>query len=303
MSLISVDELAARLDDPDVRIADVRWYLNRPGAGRAAYDAGHIPGAMCVDLDADLSAPDGYGAPGRHPLPTPQAFRQRLEELGVGSDDLVVAYDDSGGTVAARLWWMLDNLGHRGGAAVLDGGIQAWVAAGHELTTEPAAAHTARLELADEWTGVMERRELADRLGALTLLDARAPERYRGEVEPIDPVPGHIPTALSSPTALNLDPSGRFLDAAVLRARFDALIAPDRPVVTYCGSGTNACHNSLAMRIAGLSDPILFYPDGTSSNALVTLCNPYGRTIDVRLRGLTGVPIVGTIQVSGGAGP
>jgi thiosulfate/3-mercaptopyruvate sulfurtransferase len=258
MSLISVDELAARLDDPNVRVADVRWYLNRPGAGRERYDAGHIPGAVFVDLDADLSAPDGYGAPGRHPLPAPQAFRQRLEELGVGSDDLVVAYDDSGGTVAARLWWMLNNLGHRGGAAVLDGGIRAWAEAGHELTTQPAAARTARLELGGKWTGVMERRELAARLGALTLLDARAPERYRGEVEPIDPVAGHIPTALSSPTALNLDPDGRFLDAGLLRARFNGLIEPDRPVVSYCGSGTNACHNSLAMRLAGLPDPILY---------------------------------------------
>jgi thiosulfate/3-mercaptopyruvate sulfurtransferase len=258
MSLISVDELAARLGDSNVRVADVRWYLNRPGAGRAAYDAGHIIGAVFVDLDTDLSAPDGFGAPGRHPLPTPETFRQRLEELGLATDDLVVAYDDQGGGIAARLWWMLDNLGHRGGVAVLDGGIGAWAAAGNELTTAPAVASPARLELGSEWHGVIERGELAARLGTLSLLDARAPERYRGEVEPIDPVAGHIPTALNSPTTLNLDPSGRFLDRANLGARFQEVVAPGRPVVTYCGSGTTACHNALAMRLAGLPDPILY---------------------------------------------
>jgi len=271
VSLITVEELAARLAAPDaaarIRVGDVRWYLGRPGAGRAAYEAGHIPGAVFVDLERDLTDPTGLGAPGRHPLPTPTAFRQRLEELGVGSDDFVVAYDDAGGTVAARLWWMLDNLGHRGGAAVLDGGIQAWAAAGHELSTAPAAARTAQLELGDEWTGVVERHELAAPRGGLTLLDARAPERYRGEIEPVDPAAGHIPGALSAPTAANLDEAGRFLARDVLRARYETL-ARGRPVVAYCGSGVTACHNALAMRLAGLPDPILYagsYSDWTRS--------------------------------------
>src|SRR5512141_341893 len=272
MGLVSVDELAARLKASDagsrLRVVDVRWYLGRPGAGLAAYQAGHIPGAVFADLEADLTDPDGLGAPGRHPLPTPPAFCRRMERLGIGSNTLVVAYDDAGGTIAARLWWMLDDLGHRGGAALLDGGVDAWMAAGHPLSTGPADYAHARLELAGAWAKVVARPDLAARLNELTLLDARAPERYRGEIEPVDPVAGHIPGALSAPTSANLDKSGRFLPRDQLRARFAALGAVGRPVVTSCGSGVTACHNAFAMRLAGLPDPILYagsYSDWTRS--------------------------------------
>jgi thiosulfate/3-mercaptopyruvate sulfurtransferase len=258
MGLISVENLAAQLGNERLRIADVRWYLNKPGAGRAAYDAGHIPGAVFMDLDTDLADMSGYGAPGRHPLPSVEAFRQRMEEFGVGSDSLVVAYDDAAGTVAARLWWMLDNLGHRGGVAVLDGGINASLEQGKPLSADQPHYPRARLELADHWTNVIARDELAARLGSVTLLDSRAGERYRGEVEPIDPIAGHIPTAISAPTMANVDGSGYFLDQPALIARFAGLLVDDQPTVTYCGSGTNACHNALAMRVAGLSDPILY---------------------------------------------
>ena len=260
MALISVDELARRIGgagDEHLRVVDVRWYLKQPGAGRRAYDAGHIAGAIFLDLDDDLSDADGLGAPGRHPLPTPAAFARRLESVGIGSDHFVVAYDDAGGTIAARLWWMLDNLGHRGGVAVLDGGIGAWTAAGHPLTQSVPRYPPASLELADRWTNVIERDELAGRLDDYVLLDARAEERYRGEVEPIDPAAGHIPTALSAPTSANMGSDGRLLGADELYRRYSAM-ADGRPVVTYCGSGTSACHNSLAMRIAGLPDPILY---------------------------------------------
>jgi thiosulfate/3-mercaptopyruvate sulfurtransferase len=259
MALISADELGRLLDANEevLRVVDVRWYLNQPGAGRRAYEAGHIPGAIFLDLDEDLADPAGLGAPGRHPLPAPTVFARRLESAGIGSNDFVVAYDDAGGTIAARLWWMLDNLGHRGGVAVLDGGIGAWTAAGLPLTGSVPHYPRASLELADRWTNVIERDELAARLGDYALLDARAAERYRGEVEPIDPAAGHIPTALSAPTAGNLDAGSRFLAVSELRRRFESL-AEDRPVVAYCGSGTSACHNSLAMRIAGLPDPILY---------------------------------------------
>jgi thiosulfate/3-mercaptopyruvate sulfurtransferase len=256
MVLMSVDELAARLadHDPRLRIADVRWYLNRPGAGRAAYDAGHIQGAIFLDLDTDLSAPEG---PGRHPLPDPVDFARRLGALGIGSNHDVVAYDDVGGTVAARLWWMLDTLGHRS-VRVLDGGIGAWQAAGHLVTAEASVHPPATLNLMDRWSRTITREALIPRLGAVTLLDARAPERYRGETEPVDPLPGHIPTAISAPTAGNLGPDGRFLPPDALRRRFEALGAPAGELVTSCGSGTNACHHALAMRIAGLPDPILY---------------------------------------------
>src|SRR3954454_5549684 len=259
MALAQIDNLASRLaaTGDGVRVADVRWYLNRPGAGRAAYDAAHIPGAIFVDLDRDLAAPDGLGAPGRHPLPSPTVFAARLGSLGIGSQHFVVAYDDVGGTIAARLWWMLDNLGHKGGVAVLDGGIGAWIAAGHALSAETPQYPPAQLDLAHEWKNVIERDELAHRLGRVSLLDARAPERYRGELEPIDPAAGHIPTALSAPTTDNLLSDDHLKRGADLHRRYSAM-AGDRPVVTYCGSGVSACHNSLSMRIAGLPDPILY---------------------------------------------
>lgn len=285
MSLISVAELAARIDDPHMRIVDVRWYLNARTAGRAAYDAGHIPGAVFMHLETDLSDHSGFGAPGRHPLPEVDAFRQRMEQFGISSDFFVVVYDDLGGSVAARLWWMLDNLGHRGGVVVLDGGVQAWVAAGHPLSTEEPRYPAGRLELASDWTNVIARDDLAARLGEVDLLDARAPERYRGEVEPVDPVAGHIPTALSAPTIANLDASGQFLAPGELGERYGHLLHGDRPAVTYCGSGTTACHNSLAMRLAGLPDPILYvgsYSDWSRSEMPVVTGAEPGRPEDVR---------------------
>lgn len=269
MALVSAAQLADRLADPKLRVADVRWYLNRPGAGRAAYDDGHIPGAIFLDLDDDLSDANGFGAPGRHPLPSPEGFRERLAAAGIGSESFVVAYDDTGGTTAARLWWMLDSLGHRGGVAVLDGGIQAWTGGGGRLTRDRVELPRAELALAADWRGVIARDELAGRLGAVSLLDARAPERYRGEVEPIDPAAGHIPTAASFPTSGNLREDGRFRGPDELSDRFASVRAP---AVVYCGSGTTACHNALAMRLAGMPDPTLYvgsFSDWSRSGMLI----------------------------------
>jgi thiosulfate/3-mercaptopyruvate sulfurtransferase len=263
--LISARDLRDRLAGSEraTRVVDCRWVLGQPGAGRAAYDAGHIPGAVHVDIDDDLADPAGYGAPGRHPLPSPAAFAGSMRRLGLRDGDLLVAYDDVGGWVAARLWWMLESLGFAG-AAVLDGGIQAWEAAGGAITTQvPRFAPTSadELNLGTEWTGVIDREELKGRLGSIVLLDARAAARYRGEIEPIDPVAGHIPTARSAPIDGNLDaPAGAFLPPADLAARFRALGADgsEGPVVTSCGSGVSALHHALAMRAAGLPDPILY---------------------------------------------
>ena len=254
MAVMSVDELGDRLGDPTLRIVDTRWYLLKPGAGRAAYDEGHIPGAIFLDLDVDLSASDG---PGRHPLPTPAVFEAHMTAAGIGDDNTVVAYDDSGGQIAARLWWMLDNLGHEH-AFVLDGGLAAWTESGRELSTDVPSWPPGSLTLRGEWHGIIDRAAVEARLGDVTLLDARAPERYRGEVEPIDPAAGHIPTAVSAPATANLDPFGRLLPAAQLNERFQPLASDGREVITYCGSGTTACHNVLAMRLAGLSDPTLY---------------------------------------------
>jgi thiosulfate/3-mercaptopyruvate sulfurtransferase len=253
MSLIGVPELLERIADPGLRVCDVRWWLTDPGKGRRDYDAAHLPGAVFVDLDRDLTAPDG---PGRHPLPSPADFARRMEALGIGDDTEVVAYDDAGGTVAARLWWMLDDLGHRR-VRVLDGGIGAWEAAGGPLTAEVPTPVPGRLTLRQAWSGVVDRAGVVRLLlgGDVTVTDARAPERYRGDLEPVDLVPGHIPGAISRPTAGNLAPDGRFLAPEQLRARFGSL---RRPVVSSCGSGVNACHNALAMRVAGLPDGLLY---------------------------------------------
>ena len=262
--LVTVQDLRALIDGGavDLRIVDCRWVLGRPGSGATAYAAGHLPGAVHVDLDTDLSDPDGFGAPGRHPLPSPAAFAELIAGLGIGPTTLVVAYDDVGGWVAARLWWMLDVLGHER-VAVLDGGIDAWVAAGGELTTDPPreASAAAELHLRDRWERVISLAELKERLGSVVLLDARGAPRYRGETEPIDPVAGHIPTARSLPTDANLlTPSGAFRPPADLAISFRELGADGSrgPVVTSCGSGVSALHHALAMRAAGLPDPILY---------------------------------------------
>ncbi|HUQ44887.1 MAG TPA: rhodanese-like domain-containing protein [Candidatus Limnocylindria bacterium] len=268
--LLSVDHLKAWLDGGEQPvIVDVRWYLGKPGAGHAAYLEGHLPGAIFLDLDHDLADLAGYGSPGRHPLPSPEAFRSRMAAAGIADGARVVGYDDVGGWVAARLWWMLDSLGlgRRGiegeWAGVLDGGVKAWAEAGHALETEEPALPVApaALTLGNEWRGAIERDSLRDRLGTVTLLDARAAARYRGEIEPVDPVAGHIPTAINAPVDTNLDVSGRFLGPGALRARYGELgITPDSEgeVVVSCGSGTSAAHHSLAMRAAGLPDPILY---------------------------------------------
>jgi thiosulfate/3-mercaptopyruvate sulfurtransferase len=260
--LISVADLAAQIDDPDLVVVDARWYLGKPGAGREAYLEAHIPGAIHLDLDtdlADLGNPKAFGAPGRHPLPDPRTWEAAMGAHGIGNDSRVVAYDDVGGWVAARLWWMLDDVGFET-AAVLDGGIGAWTAAGMPVSSgdEPAPA-ARRLELADAWTGVIERDDLRSKLGSVLLLDARAAPRYRGETEPVDPIAGHIPTAVNATIADNLGPDGRLLAPEALRSRFEALGAAGAgAVVTSCGSGTSAAHHSLAMRIAGLPDPLLY---------------------------------------------
>jgi thiosulfate/3-mercaptopyruvate sulfurtransferase len=260
--LISVADLAAGLHDPDLVVVDARWYLGKPGAGREAYLEAHIPRAIHLDLDSDLADvgnPYAFGAPGRHPLPDPRIWAETMGTRGIGNESRVVAYDDVGGWVAARLWWMLDDLGFEN-VAVLDGGIGAWTAADLPLSSgEEAAKRARRLELAARWTGVIERDDLRAKLGTVVLLDARAAARYRGETEPIDPVAGHIPTAVNATIDGNLGPDGRLLGPETLRTRFESLGAgASSDVVTSCGSGTSAAHHSLAMRIAGLPDPTLY---------------------------------------------
>jgi thiosulfate/3-mercaptopyruvate sulfurtransferase len=267
--LISVDALAGLIDAGDrrLRIVDCRWYLGRPGDGRLAYDAGHLPGAIFLDIDGDLAADPAIG-PGRHPLPEVGAFVRRLESAGIGDEHLVVGYDDVGGWVAARLWWMLEDLGHEA-VQVLDGGLPAWEAAGLPMTTDVVEWPVSRLHVRDHWTRTIERDDVRSRLGRVTLLDARGAPRYRGETEPIDAYPGHIPTARNAPTDGSLGPDGRFLPPDALREWFTSMGATDTAeTITSCGSGVSACQNALAMRIAGLPDPLLYvgsYSDWTQA--------------------------------------
>ncbi|VXB59561.1 sulfurtransferase [Aeromicrobium sp. 9AM] len=254
--LITADELAAT---PAV-LLDVRWRLDRPD-GSEEFRAGHVPGAVYVDLDHQLAS-HGEPADGRHPLPTVEALQAAARSWGVDDDSTVVVYDDQGNLAAARAWWLLTYAGVAD-IRVLDGGLQAWTESDRALETGDAAPAAGSVTLSYGHLPVVDADEVLDVAAAGSLLDARAPERYRGETEPIDPVAGHIPGAVNTPTGQNLADDGRFLDPATLRSRFVAAgVDPDRPVATYCGSGVTAAHNIVALTLAGFTPAL--YPGSWS---------------------------------------
>jgi len=233
----------------EARIADLRWSATGPPA-RQMYESGHIPGAVFVDLDADLAAHPG---PGRHPFPSEDQFARLLSRLGIGEDTHVVVYDEGNNSVAARLWFMLRAHGHAR-ASLLDGGLKAWTEAGLPLTRE-----VPRIEPAPLRQLKLDHSRVADvdqvkRRGSVTLLDARAPERYRGETEPIDKKAGHIPGALNAPWAANLNGQGRFRPPAELRDLYKMYKTP----IVSCGSGVTACHDAFAIELAGLPPARLY---------------------------------------------
>jgi thiosulfate/3-mercaptopyruvate sulfurtransferase len=246
--VVDADWLTAHADD--VVLADVRWYLDGR-SGRDAYEGGHLPGAVFVDLDRWLAA-EPSPAQGRHPLPDPEVFARGMSGLGIGDRTTVLAYDDAGGTIAARLVWMLRVTGHD--AALLDGGLTAWLEplSGTSVEREPAAFTTAA------WPA--ERlADISDLPAAQHLVDARQGERFRGEVEPVDARAGHIPGAESLPCRESLDSDGRFLPADELRSRLAAIgISPGDDVVSYCGSGVTACHNLLMLEQVGFGPGRLY---------------------------------------------
>ena len=243
-----------------VRVLDARWYLSGK-RGIDEYAGGHLPGAAFVDLDLDLSAPKGEG-PGRHPLPSPRAFAAVLARLGITATTTVVAYDDAGGAIAARVWWLLRHFGLDRGA-VLDGGIDAWRKAGGALTTDvPVIEPAPSMNLVARTGDVVDKRavDALRKEARAVLLDARAAERFEGKSEIVDARPGHIPGARSLPFAGNLtSPGGTFLDRDALAARFDAAgVRAGATVVCYCGSGVTACHNVLALSLTGRDDALLY---------------------------------------------
>ncbi len=249
--LVSVGGLADLLGSSDLRVFDTRWYLGDPGRGLSEHQTSHIPGAVFVDLETHLS---GRRGPGRHPLPDPVRFAAILGRLGIDPESRVVVYDSSGGAIAARMWWMLRALGHRS-VCVLDGGWQAWVAAGLPVDDADVQPHpVAYPVLMSSWPRTVNSGEIQAGIG-YTLIDARAAERYRGEVEPVDARPGHIPGAINLPHAGNLASDGTHLPAEALAQRFAGV--GSEPVV-YCGSGVTACANILAMELAGIPDARLY---------------------------------------------
>lgn len=261
-TLVSAEHLAEHLTDPRLLVFDCRYELARPAAGREAWTRGHLPGAVHVDLHHDLAGPTTPRT-GRHPLPDPRDFAARLRAWGVDDDSLLVAYDDSTGMWAARFWWMTAKwLGHRN-VAVLDGGMRRWQELGLAVTVDPSPAR-----VAGNFTGTVNDRawvgidtaQSAALDPAHRVIDARAPERYRGEVEPIDPVAGHVPGAVNHPTAAVAGPDGRLLPAAELRAAFKQTLGtvPPASAITMCGSGVTACHLLLALERAGLPGARLF---------------------------------------------
>ncbi len=272
-TLIAVAELKARLDSgARTVLLDVRWALGDPH-GRAHYLEAHLPGAVFVDLATELAGPADPSR-GRHPLPPGEQFQQSARVWGIRSGDVVVAYDDTGNLAAARLWWMLRNAGFAG-VFLLDGGLAAWRAAGFPLDAGLVQPAPGDVSLSRDAMPVIDagQAEFWGQQGLL--LDARAGERYRGEFEPVDPRAGHIPGAVSAPTADNVGADGRFLPADELRERFTRLgVRPDVPTAVYCGSGVTAAHEIAALEIAGYSAAL--YPGSFSewsndpSNEVVT---------------------------------
>ncbi|MCB9264719.1 MAG: sulfurtransferase [Lewinellaceae bacterium] len=260
-TLISTEGLAQHLESRDWAVIDCRFSLADTEAGRRAYRNGHIPGARYVHLDEGLSGPVVPGKTGRHPLPNPDVAAMRFERLGIGNDVQVVAYDDSGGMIASRLWWMLRWLGHDA-VAVLDGGWPRWMSEGRPVETvvqeaEPRSfiPHPRPGFLVD----VGSVQSIQGQPG-MKLVDSRAAERYRGETEPIDPVAGHIPGALNMPNDQTVGQEGAFLSKTGLQEHFKKVLGDTdaEHTIFYCGSGVSACRNILAYKHAGLGDARLY---------------------------------------------
>ena len=253
-TLVSVESLATQLGEGRLRLIDCRFDLRDTAAGRQAFIASHLPGAIYADLDSDLSDL-GMKGRGRHPLPSTSAFSETLSRWGLTPEQPVVVYDSSDGSMAARLWWMLSLFGHEK-VALLDGGIRAWVKAGGRIESgwPPAPEPTqyrGRFNVRRIASTAVVAARMATQGGAL--IDARAPERFRGEIEPIDRVAGHIPGAINRPYVDNLRADGRFKPAAILREEFAELLGdtPAEETLLMCGSGVTACHHALAMQHAG----------------------------------------------------
>lgn len=263
--IVTASELVKAIGNPELRLMDCRHQLTNPHWGPQQYAAGHLPGAVHAHIDRDLSSPP-TARTGRHPLPDPAVFCEKLGRWGIDEHVQVVAYDDQGGIWAARAWWLLQDYGHRA-AAVLDGGIQGWTGAGGPLTPEPPTIAPTTFRGAPGHRPQLDAQTLRDALGSghMVALDARAPERYRGHTEPIDPVAGHIPGARNLPAMSLVTDEQKFLPPDRLRETLQraARGRPPQEIAAYCGSGVTASHVVLAFDVAGLG-PISLYPGSWS---------------------------------------
>jgi thiosulfate/3-mercaptopyruvate sulfurtransferase len=260
--LVTTDWLAAHLNDPRVRIADVRWYLfEKDKTGQSEYTRGHIPGAVFVDMDTELANPPLDG-PGRHPIPRTEIFVEAMARAGIGADTHVVCYDDRGGAMSARLWWLLKYFGHAN-VSLLDGDLTRWIAEGRSLATDTPTFARANFIPRPRPEMVVNReqvRSMANNPRDL-VIDVRVADRYTGKIEPIDPRPGHVPGAKNAPLAGNLRASDdtRFLEPGALRTRYDALGADKAEhIAAYCGSGVNASQTVFALTLAGYQNVVLY---------------------------------------------
>lgn len=259
-TLVTTEDLAAHLNDPNWIVLDCRFTLTDTRAGRQAFEKAHIPGARYVHLDDDLAAPVGEGT-GRHPLPDPRVLTEKLCQWGVGVNTQVVAYDDSFGSIACRLWWTLRWLGHPG-VALLDGGYPKWLREKRPVDDQIPASPKGDCDCLPEPDQIVTADDVlhASRSGEQLIVDARPDRRFSGEYEPLDPVAGHVPGAINYPFDENLDVDGTFLPPEALRENYQALLngKPASQVIHMCGSGIVTCHNVLAMEIAGLPGSRLY---------------------------------------------
>ena len=258
-TLINTDTLLQNINKPNWVIIDCRFALGDSNAGRKAYQSGHIPNASYAHLNEDLSSQIIPKKTGRHPLPDINTFVDQLGKWGIHSGVQVIVYDDKGGAIAARLWWLLNWLGHSN-VAVLNGGWQMWIKKNHPISKQAPKITPKSFSPTLQAQLTISKKEIAIQTedSPSVIVDSRAHERYLGRMEPIDPIAGHIPGAISLPFADNLDTNGQFLSKELLQKRFSAISKLPKPPVFYCGSGVTACHNILAYKHAGYGDAILY---------------------------------------------
>ena len=253
--LVTPDWCLQRMEDPGIRIVDCRYLLGKPGAGFQLYQKSHIPNAIHLDVDRDLA---GHGGPGRHPIPRPLDFSRTMSNAGIDQNIHVIAYDDSGGAWAARLWWLLGFFGHEK-VSLLDGGWTKWMAEGKPVNAgiPTVKARSFKASPHPDWVVNKEYVSAHCTLHSALLLDARAPERYRGEVEPIDPKAGHIPGAKNAPFANNVSADKTFKTAEELKKQWEPLgVFEAEEIISYCGSGVTACNNIFALKLLGLDSKL-----------------------------------------------